>query len=210
MVKKVVAINAGPRRGWNTDMLIDKAIEGAKAEGAEVQKFDLYKLERFTGCVSCFGCKTKAHEGVCIVKDGLKPVLDAIRESDGLIIGAPNYFSDMCAEFKLLYERLVFPYLTYNTSRICCNERPIPVLLIMTCNAGQDMYRGLMDNYKGTFERFIGPTDTMIASETLQVKDYSKYDWTMFDAEQRKERREKVFPQDLEKAFKKGSELMKR
>ena len=69
MVRKIVAINAGPRRGWNTDMLIDKAIAGAKAEGAEVQKFDLYKLERFTGCVSCFGCKTKAHEGVCIVKD---------------------------------------------------------------------------------------------------------------------------------------------
>ena len=48
MVKKIVAINASPRRGWNTDMLIDKAIEGAEAEGAEVQKFDLYKLEKFT------------------------------------------------------------------------------------------------------------------------------------------------------------------
>ena len=148
MVKKIVAINASPRRGWNTDMLIDKAIDGAEAEGAEVQKFDLYKLDRFTGCVSCFGCKNKAHEGVCIVKDGLKPVLDAIRESDGLIVGAPNYFSDLCAEFKLFYERLLFPYLTYNTNRISCNEHRIPVLLIMTCNAPGQLYEGLVDNYK--------------------------------------------------------------
>ena len=209
MVKKIVAINASPRRGWNTDMLIDKAIDGAEAEGAEVQKFDLYKLDRFTGCVSCFGCKNKAHEGVCIVKDGLKPVLDAIRESDGLIVGAPNYFSDLCAEFKLFYERLLVPYLTYNTNRISCNEHRIPVLLITTCNAPGQLYEGLVDNYKNNFERFIGPTDTLISSETLQVKDYSKYDWNMFDPEQRRERREKVFPLDLEKASEKGAKLVK-
>ena len=29
MRKRIVAVNAGPRKGWNTDTLIDEAIKGA-------------------------------------------------------------------------------------------------------------------------------------------------------------------------------------
>lgn len=45
MSKKIVAVNAGPRKGWNTDTLINEAIKGAKSAGAEVEKFDLFHLE---------------------------------------------------------------------------------------------------------------------------------------------------------------------
>ena len=205
---KIVAVNGSPRKGWNTDRLIDEAVKGAESKGAEVQKFDLYKLERFTGCISCFGCKRDAHEGECVCKDALKPVLDAVREADGIIMGAPNYFGDLCAEFKLFYERLVFPYLTYNKERPCCNGRKVPVLLIMTSNAPDTLYSDLVNNYAGTLTNFIGPTKTLVSGETLQVKDYSKFDWTFFDPQQRIERREKVFPLELKKAFDMGADLV--
>ena len=208
MTKRIVAINASPRSGWNTDMLIDKAIEGAQSEGYEVKKFDLYKLEPHTGCVSCFGCKRKAREGECVIKDGLKPVLDAVREADGLIMGAPNYFGDLCAQFKLFYERLVFPYLTYNKERPCCNQRRIPVLLIMTSNAPDTLYSGMLENYRNTLTNFIGPTTVFVSGETMQVKDYSKFDWTFFDGPQRVERREKVFPKEMEEARRLGASLL--
>ena len=55
--------------------------------------------------------------GHCICKDGLTQVLDAIREADGLIIGSPNYLSEMTASFRALYERLIFQNLTYNLDR---------------------------------------------------------------------------------------------
>ncbi len=205
---KIVAVNGSPRKGWNTDMLIDEAIKGAESKGAEVQKFDLYKLERFTGCISCFGCKRKAHEGECVVKDGLKPVLDAVKGADAIIMGAPNYFGDLAAEFKLFYERLLFPYLTYNKERPCCNERRIPVLLIMTSNADDTAYRDLVDHYAGAISNFVGPTRTLVVGSTMQVNDYSKFDWTFFDPQERKERREKVFPQELKKAFDLGASLL--
>lgn len=208
MTKRIVAINASPRSGWNTDMLIDKAIEGAESEGFEVKKFDLYKLESYTGCVSCFGCKRKAHEGECVIKDGLRPVLEAIREADGLIVGAPNYFSDLCAQFKLFYERLVFPYLTYNKERPCCNQHMIPVLLIMTSNAPDTLYTGMLENYRNTLTNFIGPTTVFVSGETMQVKDYSRFDWTFFDGPQRVERREKVFPKELEEVRRLGASLL--
>ncbi|MBO5519642.1 MAG: flavodoxin family protein [Candidatus Methanomethylophilus sp.] len=205
---KIVAVNGSPRKGWNTDLLISEAAKGAESAGAEVQYFDLYKLENFTGCVSCFGCKRKAHEGECVVKDGLKPVLDAIKEADAVIMGAPNYFGDLCAEFKLFYERLVFPYLTYNAENPCCNTRKIPVLLIMTSNAPENMYMKMLDGYRNTLNNFIGPTQIMVSGETMQVKDYSKFNWTFFNGEERVKRRETVFPKELEKAFALGKSLV--
>jgi len=204
---KIVAINGSPRNGWNTDMLIDEAVKGAESKGAEVTKFDLYKLDKFTGCISCFGCKRNAHKGECVCKDGLKPVLDTVKDADGIIMGAPNYFGDLCAEFKLFYERLVFPYLTYNAEKPCCNTRMIPVLLIMTSNAPDTMYANMLNGYKGVLSKFVGPTDVFVSGETQQVKDYSKFNWTMFDGEQRYERREKVFPQELKAVFEKGASL---
>ena len=205
---KVVVVNGSPRSGWNTDMLLNEAAKGAASKGAEIVKFDLYKLPKISGCISCFGCKREAHRGECVVKDDMKPLLDAVREADALIMGAPNYFSDLCAEFKLFYERLVFPYLTYNSEHPCCNQRPIPVLLIMTSNAPDTLYSGMLENYRNVLSKFIGPTDVYVVGETMQVKDYSKFNWTFFDGPSRVERREKVFPSQLMEAFNRGASLI--
>ena len=210
MTKKIVAVNAGPRKGWNTDTLIKEAVRGAESAGAEVEYFDLFKLEKYTGCISCFGCKKEKYKGHCICRDGLTPVLDAIRESDGLIIGSPNYLSNMTASFRALYERLIFQNLTYNVETPCCNEHPVPVLLIMTSNAPDTMYTGLIDSYRQTMSTFVGPTNILISGDTLQLKDYSKTDWpwTMFNPEAKKERHDSVFPEEVKKAYEMGKALV--
>ena len=211
MTEKIVAVNAGPRKGWNTDTLIREAARGAEAEGAEVKYYDLFRLERYTGCVSCFGCKIEKNKGRCVIKDGLTQVLDDIREADGLIIGSPNYLSELTASFRALYERLIFQNLTYNTEIPCCNERMIPVLLIMTSNAPDNMYEGLVEGYRQTLSRFIGPCTAFVAGNTLQLKDYSKTDWewSMFDADAKIKRHEEVFPLEKKKAYDLGAELVK-
>lgn len=212
MAKKIVVVNAGPRKGWNTDTLISEAARGAQSAGAEIERFDLFRLEKYTGCISCFGCKREKFKGQCICNDGLKPVLDAIRESDGLIIGSPNYLSNLTASFRALYERLIFQNLTYTVENPCCNEHPVPVLLIMTSNAPDTMYTGLLEEYRQTLSTFVGPAEVLVSGETLQLKDYGATDWqwTMFDAEARKERHETVFPAECEKAFEMGKALIQK
>jgi NAD(P)H-dependent FMN reductase len=211
MPKKIVVVNAGPRKGWNTDTLLKEAARGAEDAGAEVQFFDLYRLEKFTGCISCFGCKKEKFKGHCICRDGLTPVLDAIREADGVIIGSPNYLGDMTAMFRALYERLIFQNLTYNKETPCCNDHPVPVLLVMTSNAPEMMYRDVMNNYKGTLDRFVGPTKVFRSGNTLQLKDYSKTDWewSLFDPIAKQKRHETVFPKECEKMYALGSEMAK-
>ena len=72
------------------------------SKGAVVETVDLFRLEKYTGCISCFGCKREQHKGHCACRDGLLGVLDAIREADGLIIGSPNYLGEMTASFRTL------------------------------------------------------------------------------------------------------------
>ncbi len=212
-MKKIVAINASPRTAWNTSTLVREAAKGAESESADVKVYDLYKSEKFTGCISCFGCKLPEHLGVCVCKDGLTPILDDIRNADGLIIGTPNYLGDVSAGFRALYERLIFQSLTYKTEPRSYNERRIPVLFIMTSNASEDFYAQIgydkmLSNYQNTLSNMVGPTKIMIASDTLQVSDYSKYNWTMFDPEAKKSRHETVFPQEKEKVFSLGAEMV--
>ena len=210
-MKKIIAVNAGPRMGWNTDMLITEASKGAESAGAVITRFDLFRLEKYTGCISRFGCKKEKMKGHCICRDGLMPVLDAIREADGLIIGSPNYLSNVTASFRALYERLIFQNLTYNRETPCCNDHPIPVLFIMTSNAPDTAYTGLVQSYQQTLNAFVGPTKVLVSGDTLQLKDYSKTDWpwSMFDPQAKQQRRETVFPDECRKAFELGAELVK-
>lgn len=213
-MKKIVAINASPRATWNTSTLVREAAKGAESEGAEVKVFDLYKLDKFTGCISCFGCKLPDHQGTCIYKDGLAPALEAIRSADGLILGTPNYLGDVSAAFRSLYERLIFQSLTYKVEPRSYNHHLIPVLFIMTSNCSEDFYSQvgydkMLENYAQSLSGMVGPTKVMVCGDTLQVQDYSKYNWTMFNPDAKKERHDEVFPNERQKAFSFGSEMVK-
>ena len=107
MTKKIIAVNAGPRKGWNTDTLITEAAKGAESKGAVVEKFDLFGLEKYTGCISCFGCKTEKNKGRCICRDGLTEVLDTLQLKDYSKTDWPwSYFDP---EAKNLRHETIFP-----------------------------------------------------------------------------------------------------
>ena len=208
-MKHIIAINGSPRSGWNTDILVREAAAGAESEGAEVEVVDLYRLDKFTGCVSCFGCKTEGHLGECVCQDGLGGVLEKIRHADGVILGSPVYLGDISAGLRALYERLIFQYITYKTELRSYSERKIPVVMILTSNVPEEYDAQLLNQYKNSLENFIGPTQTLVSGNTLQVNDYEKYNWTMFDPEEKRERREKVFPKERQTAFSLGAKMAK-
>lgn len=213
-MKKIVAINASPRSLRNTGTLVREAAKGAESCGAEIKFFDLYRLGKFSGCVACFGCKLPGNYGRCVCRDGLFPILEEIQSADALILGTPNFFGDVSSGFRALYERLLFQNLTYKTEPGRYSEKKIPVLLIMTSNVAEEYYEALgydkmLEKYKNSLSSAVGPTEIMISGDTLQVDDYSKFDWTMFDPNAKKERHEKVFPKEKEKAFALGAKLIR-
>lgn len=212
-MKKIIAINASPRTEWNTGTLVREAARGAESEGAEVRIYDLYQLEPYTGCVSCFECKLGDNKGKCAHQDGLAPVLEEIRQADGLILGTPNHLGDASAGFHALYERLIFQHITYKKELASYIERAIPVFFIMTSHAPEELYTPggygkMILGYQNSLSIFIGPTKVMICGDTLHVEDYGKYGWTLFDPRAKRERHESVFPTEKQKAFDYGSAMV--
>jgi len=68
---KVMAFNGSPRKkNWNTVMLLENVLNGARDAGASTELIQLYDLN-FSGCISCFSCKKLARkkDGVCAVQD---------------------------------------------------------------------------------------------------------------------------------------------
>ncbi|MFH1491579.1 MAG: flavodoxin family protein, partial [Pseudomonadota bacterium] len=67
---KVLGIYGSPRKKGNTDQLLDRALEGAEAEGAEVTRVYARDL-KMSGCIECGGCDKT---GQCVVKDDMQTV----------------------------------------------------------------------------------------------------------------------------------------
>ena len=102
-MSKIVAINASPRKGGNCASIIEKMAESAKAEGNEVEVFNLNTLD-YKGCQACMACK-KAGQG-CVRKDGLTPVLEAIKGSDSVILATPDYFGQATGQYRTFEDRM--------------------------------------------------------------------------------------------------------
>lgn len=104
---KVLAINGSPRKGGNTSVMIDWALEEIAKEGLQVE-VEQIGGRVVHGCKACGAC-AKTQDRRCIQKDD--PVNDLIAkmaEADGLILGSPVYFADLTPELKALIDRAGF------------------------------------------------------------------------------------------------------
>ena len=76
---KVIVLNVSPRTNFNTAQLLKQAQKGAESVGAEVEYYDLLKIN-YKGCMSCFACKLKGSKtnGLCAIRDDLRPILEKV------------------------------------------------------------------------------------------------------------------------------------
>jgi multimeric flavodoxin WrbA len=211
-MKTLVVVDGGPRKAWNTAQMLDEAAKGAAACGARVQSFRLYDLD-FKGCVSCFACK---RAGVlldaCAQRDGLRPLLEAIRDCDAFVVGSPIYFGDVTGLTRAFIERVCFPYLSYDNQPPSFGRR-IKTAFIYTTNAPEAQYEEvgywkLFERSRQLFAMLFGESCDLVASETLQFDDYRAYASGRFDAAERLRRHETVFVEDLGNAYNLGASLM--
>ncbi|SHJ71009.1 flavodoxin family protein [Propionispora hippei] len=212
-MKKVIAVNGSPRKQGNTAVLLEKALEGARAGGAETELIHLYDLH-FTGCRSCFACKLKGGKsyGKCAVADDLQPVSSRIEAADALILGSPVYLGTATGEMRSFMERLIFPYLVYDEAGTSLFSKKVDLGFIYTMNVseevmkewGYDQYFSFNEKMAG---RIFGRVESLYVTDTYQFSDYSKYESSRFDAAHKLKRHQEVFPVDCESAFQMGSRL---
>ena len=210
---KVIAVNGSPRKKWNTATLLDHALEGARSVGAETELVHLYDLD-FKGCHSCFGCKTVdgPSYGHCAVKDGLRPLLEAVPSAGALILGSPIYCMQATGEMRSFYERLIFPYLEYADPPRSLFPGKLKVGLIYDMGMPEAMAQKIglesaLALSTGITSAIFGQPEVLFSYDTMQFDDYSKYAAARFDPVKKKQRHDEVFPEDCKKAFAMGARL---
>ncbi|MCL2728216.1 MAG: flavodoxin family protein [Bacteroidales bacterium] len=205
---KVIAVNGSPRKNWNTHILLEMCLEGAKEAGAETEMINLYDLQ-FKGCTSCFSCKRKwVSLDKCCFPDELEPVLQRICECDVLILGSPIYFANVSGEMRSFMERLLFPYISYEGKPSSFGKK-IKTMFVYTMNAPSIAlpligYTKLFRKNKKLMKQIFGSCKSLVVTSTYQFEDYSKYNMTLFDGDRRKKRRGTVFVKDCEGAYELG------
>jgi multimeric flavodoxin WrbA len=210
----VIAINGSPRKKWNTATLLNKALEGAAAQGADTELINLYHLD-YKGCVSCFACKIRSSKsyGTCGFSDELTPILKKVVEADALIIGSPIYFGSVTGELRSFLERLLFPYLTYTVPYASIAPKKIATGFIYTMNVSEEQsktfgYEHLFNTHARYLQLIFGQrTESLCSFDTYQFEDYSKVLMESFDPTKKAQRREEVFPQDCQRAYELGARL---
>lgn len=210
---KVLSINGGPRKNWNTDTLLQKALEGAKSVGAQTDAVHLYDLN-FKGCTSCFACKRKNSKliGHCAMKDDLSAVLEKVLESDVLFLGSPIYFGNVTGLMRSFLERLLFSNLSYNEGHRSTYQGKLSSGFIYTMNVPKDFlqhvnYEAVFEQNKNMLQLLNGTSEFLISADTYQFDDYSKYDASMFNEKHKSLVKTEQFPIDCQKAFAMGARL---
>jgi multimeric flavodoxin WrbA len=208
---RAIAFNGSPRKNWNTFTLLNEVLKGAESKGAEVELINLYDLD-YKGCTSCFACKLK---GVvldrCSIKDDLFQLFGKVQKSEVVVLGSPIYFGSVTGEMRSFMERLVFPYVSYDRKPSSFGKK-IKTAFIYTMNAptaviGLEGWDKMFSDNQRTLEHVFGNSETLIATETYQFDDYSRYAASQFDSQQRSIRHQTVFKEDCQKAFKLGERL---
>lgn len=219
-MKKVIVLNASPRKNFNTAQMLKEAQKGAEQSGANVEYINLVDLN-YKGCMSCFACKRKGANlgGLCAINDELRPVLEKILSADAVIIGSPIYYSYPTGMFRNLIERMLFAGGTYmsdeNGGWKRNLTRNIPVGLIFTMNVSEDMleqfnYPTILGANETYLNMIYGYCETVYSCDTYQFSDYSKYDCNVFSEEHKRHVKETQFPKDLSKAFDLGKRLVEK
>jgi multimeric flavodoxin WrbA len=210
---KVMAFNGSPRKSGNTATLLERALAGAAAKGAETKLVHLYDIT-FTGCRGCYSCKLKDGKsyGRCATRDGITPLLEEVaQEAGAIILGAPIYIGSITGEMKSFFERLTYPYLVYDKEGSTLFPRKIPSAFIYTMGADEEgmKSRGYLPHialHEQFLRRIFGSTETLCSVDTIHT-DYSKIVGPQFDVAKKERHYREVFPLDCQKAYDLGARM---
>ena len=208
-MKKIIVIDGGPRKNFNTASMLQKFAEGATSvsDKIEVKTVRLYGLD-YKGCMSCMACKIKGKaSNVCKFKDALTPVLEEIAQADGLILGSPIYFGQITGQMQAFLERLAFPWLSYNDYSMTAPKR-MPVVLMETMNGLPDKNNSQgYGSLEYCIQTALGEPEHLIAYNTYQVKNYDNYELAGFSEKAKRMYRNEFWEGYLQKAFNTGKRM---
>ena len=97
---RILGISGSPRRGGNSDLILDSILKGT---GADTDTLHLSDID-FSPCVGCEQCRK---DKICTrFEDALTPFYEVIRETVGLVLVSPVHNYNITSWMKAFIDRL--------------------------------------------------------------------------------------------------------
>ena len=100
-MKKILLINSSPRRGGNSECIVQMLAEDLRSH--EVTVFNM-REKSCRPCLACGACQGKDTQR-CVQKDDIAALLASIDQCDGIVIATPIYNQQINSQAKLFIER---------------------------------------------------------------------------------------------------------
>ena len=100
---KIVVLNGSPRKGGNTEIMINAFSKGAESKGHQVVTLSVGTM-KVRGCMACEYCFS--HGGECAQKDDMTQVYEELKDADMVVFASPIYWFDISAQLKAVIDRL--------------------------------------------------------------------------------------------------------
>ena len=91
------------------------------------------RIEEIRQCQNCEACKSNG--GVCVIKDDIAPVIDAIRDAEGMILTTSIQFNEMNGLFKMVHDRL-YCFLDMNATTIMPKGKKLATVVTASADQG--------------------------------------------------------------------------
>ncbi len=98
---KILGIWASPRKGGNSELLLDAFLQGAAHGTAQVEKVALREL-KISPCLEIYHC---FKDGTCPIKDDMRGLYDKLLSAQVVALASPVFFYGLSAQAKTMIDR---------------------------------------------------------------------------------------------------------
>jgi len=168
---KVLGIFGSPRRGGNTELLLEEALKGAEAGGADVERLFLVDFT-IIPCKECHGCD---QTGECVILDDMQKIYPKLLEADVIILASPIFFYGVTAWAKALIDRSqalwARKYLLKDPSLGKGGKKRKGFFISVGATKGQKVFEGSILTAKYFFDTFNAEYSGELVFRGVEAKD---------------------------------------
>ncbi|MCD7982162.1 MAG: flavodoxin family protein [Clostridiales bacterium] len=103
----ILAISGSPRKGGNTDIMVETFAQAAEQNGHVCQIVYLSETHP-RPCLACNACRNHP-DGRCVQQDDMQGIYEKMQQSDMIVLASPLYYFTVSAQLKALIDRFYAP-----------------------------------------------------------------------------------------------------
>ncbi len=169
-----------PRKGGNSDLLLDAFLAGVEEKGGEYEKISVCDFS-ISPCLECLDCETT---GVCVIDDGMQAVYPKLTTAEKIVVAAPIYFYGLPAQFKALIDRCQALWARKHLlGRPPVHPSGEAFALLLGATGGKELFRGSLLTLKYFLEPLnIRQTGSLLFRKISRTGDILRHPTAFSDA----------------------------